>query len=183
MTCKSFLFTLCAISLSVLTTACNSSSGSNASSTLSASLSANSIVRSSSVGESNTICMKDTVSIVSLSGAINVNGAETITGDVVALDNSSVQIGSSVHIFGSVYLDLGASAHDSASEAVTGGVLQKDISNDQVLLTDFMTSLTSLNPTQSFDTISLTTTGPRPGPWTAEPNLCVGAERSPVFVS
>jgi hypothetical protein len=25
--------------------------------------------------------------------------------------------------------------------------------------------------------------GPRPGPWTAEPNLCVGAERSPVFVS
>ena len=25
--------------------------------------------------------------------------------------------------------------------------------------------------------------GPRPGPWTAEPNFCVGADRSPVFVS
>jgi hypothetical protein len=27
------------------------------------------------------------------------------------------------------------------------------------------------------------TPGPRPGPWTAEPRFCVGADRSPVFVS
>jgi hypothetical protein len=110
------------------------------------------------VEESNTVCIKDTVSIISLSGTINLSGADAITGDLVALDNSAVQVAPSVHISGSVYLDSGASFHQIGSEMSTGRVVQKDISNDQALITDFMTSLTSLTPTQSFDTISLSTT-------------------------
>jgi hypothetical protein len=143
--------------LAALSTSCNSGgdSGSSASGFLGGS---SSIARPTNLDQPNSVCIKDSISLIALAGTINIGGSDTISGDIVALDNSSVQIGGSVHINGTVYLDSGAQAHQGGADTITGNIVQSDVSTDQALITDFITSLTSLTATQSFDEINLNTT-------------------------
>jgi hypothetical protein len=99
------------------------------------------------------VCLKDSISIIALAGTIKMAASDRLEGDVVALDNSVVQIAGDAHIDGTLYLDAGAQSEGDAS-AVAGGTVQGDISESQALIIDFITSLTSLSPTQEYDHIS-----------------------------
>jgi choice-of-anchor A domain-containing protein len=153
--------------IGVLATSCNSNSGavSDSSSSLpEQSFAENfSVVRPATLAQTNTVCLKDTISILSLAGTVNLAGADQIVGDVVALDNSTVQIGKDVHLHGALYLDSGAQSNEGNSMMITGGTIQGDLSDSQSRITEFIMSLSSLSATQEFEAIAtdktITSTG------------------------
>jgi hypothetical protein len=105
----------------------------------------------------NSVCLRDSVSMLNFYGAIGISDFNIVAGDIVALNDSSVDMGIGVYLDGSIFLNDDAHFHPYGGDFVTGDVRHGDESKIAKMTADFIDSLEAMAPTQSYDNIYRTT--------------------------
>jgi hypothetical protein len=105
----------------------------------------------------SSVCVKGSVSMINLSGVIGISDFNSVSGDIVALEQSSIEMGGGVFLDGSIYLNDGARFYAKGGDTITGVVRHSDESANAQMVSDFIDSLAAMTPTQDFDSIYTTT--------------------------
>jgi hypothetical protein len=105
----------------------------------------------------NSVCIKGSVSMINLSGVIGISDFNAVSGDIVALKQSSIEMGGGVFLDGSIFLNDDARFYAKGGDTITGVVRHLDESANAQMVSDFIDSLAAMAPTQDFDSIYTTT--------------------------